>query len=135
MYEIPCKCDEAVYIEETCRLFETRRKEQASKIRLTEKDIKNGRLKYAEERMGKENGGLARHSVDCESEIDWEKARDGLRQRKVREGVEPVRQQYSGHKVLNNFEQLMLWKPLLTMYFQKEQKNARARAVDFVRVS
>ena len=39
--------------------------------------------------MGKENGGLARHNVDCESEIDWEKARvktteNGLRQRKVR---------------------------------------------------
>ena len=71
-------------------------------------------------------------SVDCESEIDWEKARvitteNGLKQRKVREGIESLRQPYSGHKVLNNFEQFMLWKPLLTKYFQKEQKkNAHA---------
>ena len=82
--------------------------------------------------MGKEDEGLARHSVGCESGIDWEKARvitaeNGLRQRKLREGIESLRQQYSGYNVLKNFEQLVLWKPLLTKYLQKEQTNTRMR--------
>ena len=44
------------------------------------------------ERIGKEDGGLARHSVECLSGIDWEKTivvmnEYGLRQRKVKEGI------------------------------------------------
>ena len=66
VYEVPCKCDEAVYVGETWHLFGTRKKEHMSKVRLTGEDIKNGKLESAEERMGKEDGGLARHSVDCE---------------------------------------------------------------------
>ena len=82
------------------------------------------------EGLGKQDGGLAKHSVDCESGTDWEKARvirteNGLTQRKVREGIESLRQQYSGYKVLNNFKQLVLWKPLLTKYLKKN-KHARA---------
>jgi hypothetical protein len=70
-----------------------RKKEHESKVRLTNEDINNGRLTTAKERMGKEDGGLARHSVDCKKEIDWENTRilgveNRLRQRKVREGIE-----------------------------------------------
>jgi hypothetical protein len=82
--------------------------------------------------MGKEDGGLTRHSVDCESGIDWEKARvitteNGLKQRKVREGIESLREQYNGYTVLNNFEQLVMWRPLLNKYFKKEHVNKNTR--------
>ena len=50
-------------------------KEHESKVRLTHEDMKNGRLRAAKERMGKEDGGLARHSVDCKEGIDWKNTR------------------------------------------------------------
>ena len=43
---------------------------QSEKRRLTNEDIKNGKLTAAKERMGKEDGGLARHSVECTRGID-----------------------------------------------------------------
>jgi hypothetical protein len=50
-------------------LFETRKKEHAliheRKLRLTNEDIRKGTMGSAEERMEKEGGGLARHSVKC----------------------------------------------------------------------
>ena len=102
VYEVPCKCDEAVYVGETWHLFETRNKEHVSKFRLTGEDIKNGKLESAEERMGTEDGGLARHSADCESGIDREKVRvittkNGLKQRKVREETESLKERYWLH--------------------------------------
>ena len=57
------------------RLFGTRTKEHESKVRLTGEDIRNGRLDAAKEQMKKEDGGLAKHSVDCGSWIDWGEAR------------------------------------------------------------
>ncbi len=62
-----------MYVGETWRLLKTRRKEHESKVRLTKEDIENGRVAAANERMGKEDGRLARHSVNCLSEVDWEK--------------------------------------------------------------
>ena len=59
------------------------------------------------------NGGLARHS--------------GLRQRKVKEGIESLREIHRGMKVLNSFESLTVWRPILDRYFD-ENKHARARA-------
>ena len=119
LYKIPCKCNKAVYVGETCGLFGTRRKEHESKVRLTGEDIRNGRLDAARERMGKEDGGLARHSVDCGSGIDWGEARVvayeyGLRQRKAREGIEPLRERSSGKVVLAiKYEPLTTWQPTL----------------------
>jgi hypothetical protein len=51
-------------------LFETRKKEHEGKVRLTNEDIWKIMMGSAEERMGKEDGGLVRHSVKCG--IDWE---------------------------------------------------------------
>jgi hypothetical protein len=34
--------------------------------------MRNERMAVAEERMGKEDRGLARHSIECTEEIDWE---------------------------------------------------------------
>ena len=65
VYKIPCKCMQQGGV---CRgnlavIW--------NKVRLTSEDIRYGRLDAAEERMGKEDGGLGRHSVDCRSGIDW----------------------------------------------------------------
>ena len=100
-----------MYVGETRRLFGTRRKEHENKVRLTGEDIWNGRLDAAIERMGKEDGGLARHSVDCGSGIGWGEARVvaceyGLRQRKARKGIESLRERSNGNVVLNNYEPL-----------------------------
>ena len=91
VYRIPCGCDGAVYVGGTYRQFETRKKEHERKVRLTRQDIGKGRLDSA----GKEDGGLASHSINSESEIDWGKSeivamKTGYRQRKVREGIESL---------------------------------------------
>ena len=99
---------------------------------LTNEDIKNGKLTAAKERMGKEGGGLDRHSVECTRGIDWENARivgveNRLRQRQVREGIESLRTIHNRKKVLNSFESLMPWRPLLDKYFDRDNVNTRMR--------
>ena len=54
--------------------------------------MRNGRMAMAEERMGKEDGCLARHGIECTEEIDLENTRIlrneyRLRQRKVIERI------------------------------------------------
>ena len=49
--------------------------EHVSKVRLTKRDMVQGKLSSAEQRMGKEEGGLARHSVECTGNIDWDGAK------------------------------------------------------------
>ena len=49
VYKIPCKCNKAVYVGETWRLFKTRKNEHRSKVWLTNEDL---RFNAAEERMG-----------------------------------------------------------------------------------
>ena len=51
VYRIPCGCDEAVYVGETYRQFETRKKEHERKVRLTRQDIEKGRSDSAERRI------------------------------------------------------------------------------------
>ena len=46
----------------------TRKKEHMEKVRLTNKDLRKGNTLSAEKRTGKEDGGLARRTVDCQSE-------------------------------------------------------------------
>ena len=83
--------------------------------------------------MGKEDGRLARHSVDCLKGVDWENTRvvaneSGLRQRKVKEGIESLKEIHCGTKILNSFESLTVWRPILDRYFDSENKRVRARA-------
>ena len=92
VYEILCKCNKAVYVGETSRLFNVRKKEHESKVRLTNEEMRNGWVVVAKERMGKEDGGLASHSVECAEGIDCEntrilKSEHRVRQRKVMEGI------------------------------------------------
>ena len=130
VYRIPCGCDEAAYVGETYRQFETRKKEHERKVRLTRQDIEKGRLNSAERRMGKKDGGLASHSIKCESEIDWGKSKivameTGYRQRKAREGIESLRELHGGKEILNNYEQLTVWQTVLNSYFKQEVTEKR----------
>ena len=93
LYKIPCKCDRVAYVGETWRQLKTRNKEHEleSKVRLTNDVLRNRKLPEVNERIGREDGGLARHSVECLRGIYWEKTRVlmnecGLGQRKVKEG-------------------------------------------------
>ena len=55
-----------MYVGETSRLFKVRKKEHKSKVTLTNEHMRNGRTVVAKERMGKEDGGLARHTGGCQ---------------------------------------------------------------------
>ena len=75
VYNIPCKCGDYSYTGETYRKWKTRRKEHEDKVRLTHQDIENGNLEHATERMNERDGGLAKHSTECEEEINWAEAK------------------------------------------------------------
>ncbi len=84
--------------------------------------------------MRKEDGGLARYSIDCKKGIDWEKARaqgveNRLRQRKVREGIESLRAMHSRKKVLDSFEPLITWRLVFDKYFDKYNLRTHTCAV------
>ena len=70
---------------------------------MTNEDVKNGKLTAAKERMGKENDGLSRGSVECRKGV--------LRQRNVMEEIESLKAIYSRKKGLNSFESLIPWRP------------------------
>ena len=44
----------------------------------------------------------------------------GLRQRKVLEGIESLRQKHRGMKVLNSFDHVETWKSILNSFFDRE---------------
>ena len=71
--------------------------------------------------MRKEDGGLARHTVECQSGVDWGNAEivareRGLKQKKVFKGIESLRQKHRGMKVLNNFNHVETRKPVLNSF-------------------
>ena len=53
----------SVYVGEKYRMFETRKREHETKVRLAKWDIEDGNMESTEVRMGKEDGGLAKHIV------------------------------------------------------------------------
>ena len=75
VYKIPCACQNTVYVGETWRLFQTRKKKHMDKFRLTNEDLHNENTLSLEKQMGKEIGGLARHTIKCQSGVDWETQR------------------------------------------------------------
>ena len=100
VYKIPCACQNTVYVRKTWRLFQTRKKEHMDKVRLTSGHLyKRNTLLAKNKGMGKENGGLARHTMECQSGVDRENAEivareRGLKQRKVLEGIESLQQRH-----------------------------------------
>ena len=66
-------------------------------------------MSLAEMRMGKEGGGIARHSTQCSQSLDWKKSKiiateTGWRQRKVREGIESEELKLEGKTLLNKYD-------------------------------
>ena len=125
VYSIPCKCENNVYIGETYRMFETRKKEHQAKVRLTKKDLEEGKIESAENRMGKEDGGIARHSTQCSQSVDWKKSKiiateTGWKQRKVREGIESEKLKLKGKTLLNNYDHPEDWKSVILDYVKLE---------------
>ena len=131
VYKIPCACQNTVYVGETWRLFQSRKKEHMDKVRVTIEDLHKGNTLWTEKRTRKEAGGLARHTTECQSDVDWGNAEivareRGLKQRKVLEGIESLRQRYYGMRVLNNFDHVDTWKPILNSFFDHE-RNCKGR--------
>ena len=79
VYKIPCVCQNIVYVGETWRLFQTRKKEHMDKVRPTNEDLRKGNTLSAEKRMSKEDGGLAQHTMECQSGEDWGSKRQDLK--------------------------------------------------------
>ena len=93
------------------------------KVRETNEDFQRGNNLSAEKRMGEEDEGLARDTVECQSGVDWRNteiiARDrGLKQRKVIGGIESLRQKHRGMRVLNNFDHVETGKPILNAFYR-----------------
>ena len=55
---------------ETEKKLETRKGEHKDKVRLTLADMEAGKEEIAERRMNSGDGGLARHTVKCDIEIN-----------------------------------------------------------------
>ena len=75
--------------------------------------------------MGKEDGGLARHSTQCSMGIDWKKSKiittEGkIKQRKIREGIESEKLKLKGKTPLNNYEHPEDWKAVILDYVKME---------------
>ena len=97
------------------------------KVRLTNEDLHKGNTLSAKKWMGKEDGGLARHTMECQSGVDGENAEivateRGLKQRKVLEGIESLRQKHRRMRVLNSFDHVQTWKPVLNSFFDHEKR-------------
>ena len=113
---------------ETWPLLQTRKKEHMDKVRLTNEDPRKGNTLSAEKRVAKEDGGLARHTMECQSGVDWENAEiiareRGLTQRKILEGIDSLRRRHYGMKVLNNFDHVDTWRPVLNSFFDSEKRT------------
>ena len=84
VYKIPCTCQNTVYVERHGAFFQTRVKEHVDKVRLTNDDLRKVNTLSAEKWMGEEHGGLARHTVECQSGVDWGNAEIVARERSSR---------------------------------------------------
>jgi len=77
--------------------------------------------------MDKEDGGLARHTVEWQSGVDWRNTEivgreRRLSQRKVLEGIESLQQKHREMRVLNNFDYVAIWKTILKSFFDREKR-------------
>ena len=124
VYCIPCKCDKYAYVGETDRKWKTRRKEHQDKVRLTNEDVQAGNMERATKRMNEGDGGLAKHNIVCDHEVNWEEAKimgkeRGWAQRKYLEGIETLRQKDRGRTPLNSYNQLEQWQSTIYSLFDK----------------
>ena len=80
----------------------------------------------AERRMNAGDGGLAKHSVECPNDINWEAAKitgreSGTMQRKMLEGVESLKDKYRGRTPLNSYNHFNLepWQSTIYSFLEK----------------
>ena len=64
--------------------------------------------------MGKEDGGIARHSTECSQDINWKKTKilvseKSYKQRKVREGAESEKVKFRGKSPIDNYNHQDDW--------------------------
>ena len=116
-------------------MFETRKKEHEAKVRLTKKDIEDGNIESAEIRMGKEDGGIARHSTQCSKDINWKKSKvifteKGSKQRKVREGAESEKLKSKGKTPFNNYEHSEDWKATILGYTKLKHTTKKIKEIE-----
>ena len=102
-------------------MFETRKKEQEAKVRLTNREIEDGNIESAEIRMGKEDGELAKHNTQCSRGIDWKNLKTATservwKQRNVREGIESEKLKLKVKNPLKNYEHPEDWKAVFLGY-------------------
>ena len=65
-------------------------------------------------------------SVKCDLDPPLPPSRErGLKQRKVLEVIESLRQKHRGMRVLNNFDHVETWKPVLNSFFDREKDCSR----------
>ena len=72
--------------------------------------------------MNDRDGGLAKHSVNCSYEIDWDNAKivnteRSWAQRKYLEGIETLRAKYDGIEPLNSYNHMEHWHSTLLKLF------------------
>ena len=123
-------------VGETWRLFQTKKKHHMDKVRLTNEDLHKGNTLSAEKRTGKEDGGLARYTMEWKwcwlgkrgDRTKRESTGEELKQRKVLEGIESLRQRHCRMRVLNSFHYVETWKTILKSFFDLE-KDCRRRWV------
>ena len=120
----------ARYNGETKRRFTTRLSEHQASVRLTKADLEAGNEQSAQDRMNEDDGGIARHSVECPSGIDWENSKvlsveTDTGKRKVLEGIESLRSRHEKKQVLNIHQLLYPWHGLLNEFFLEEKRDGR----------
>ena len=118
VYKIPCGCEEHSYTGHTDRKWGSRKKEHMDKVKLTQRDIQNGNIESANERMNTGDGGLAKHNSVCEHPIMWDQARivrkeQKLDQRKYLEGIMSLKEKSKGIIPLNAYNQMEPWQPTI----------------------
>ena len=72
-----------------------KKKKHEREVRLTNNDLKNGKLSAANGRMRKEEGGGGGGGVECLNKVNWENTKVvskecGFRLRNVKEGIESL---------------------------------------------
>ena len=75
--------------------------------------------------MNSGDGGVSRHSVECDQGIDWQNSsitavEQNTHERKIRESIESERERNYGRTALNQYEQIPQWKAVLGKYFKSE---------------
>jgi len=124
VYKIPCGCQKNAYVGETDRKWKTRKKEHKDKVRLTHEDLETGNMDGASKRMNDRDGGLAKHSTTCKSEIEWNNAKiigkeTRWTQRKYLEGIESIKERSKGVTPLNSYNQMEHWQGTIYSFLER----------------